>query len=378
MHAAKWVLAMVGVAVLYLALQIAVAMMGGTVLAFVEVALHGDEGAYGEALAKSAIYGNGIQVVLVAFQLIAVAVFLPWWRRMRPGSFAQRREDLAPKGASRAKTVAALLLVGIAAQFFVSGLLGLVEMFAPEAIAEYSEMMADSSTGIFVLVAAVSTAILAPINEEIVCRGIMLEYAMRAVSPWWSARERARRHAVSARAFWVANILQALAFGVLHMNLIQGSYAFALGIVEGWVFWRTGKLRYSILLHFALNASSYLVAPLAPYINMPVSYTHLDVYKRQYRGLPKPGSRVLGPDTTRWIEDPVRRGAEGPLAPLLAPYNACLAFVGHAVRVFAIDGEERARGTFLGVDGYGHALVALRDGAVGTYDAANVLSLIHI
>lgn len=268
MHAAKWILAMVGVAVLYLALQIAVAMMGGTVLAFVEVALHGDEGAYGEALAKSAIYGNGIQVVLVAFQLIAVAVFLPWWRRMRPRSFAQRREDLAPKGASRAKTVAALLLVGIAAQFFVSGLLGLVEMFAPEAIAEYSEMMADSSTGIFVLVAAVSTAILAPINEEIVCRGIMLEYAMRAVSPWWSARERARRHAVSARAFWVANILQALAFGVLHMNLIQGSYAFALGIVEGWVFWRTGKLRYSILLHFALNASSYLVAPLAPYINM--------------------------------------------------------------------------------------------------------------
>lgn len=259
---------MVGVAVLYLALQIAVAMMGGTVLAFVEVALHGDEGAYGEALAKSAIYGNGIQVVLIAFQLIAVAVFLPWWRRMRPGSFAQRREDLAPKGASRAKKVAALLLVGIAAQFFVSGLLGLVEMFAPEAIAEYSEMMADSSTGIFVLVAAVSTAILAPINEEIVCRGIMLEYAMRAVSPWWSARERARRHAVSARAFWVANILQALAFGVLHMNLIQGSYAFALGIVEGWVFWRTGKLRYSILLHFALNASSYLVAPLAPYINM--------------------------------------------------------------------------------------------------------------
>lgn len=100
----------------------------------------------------------------------------------------------------------------------------------------------------------------------------------------------------------------------------------------------------------------------------------MDAYGQSgaYRGLPKPGSRVLGPDTTRWIEDPVRGDGEGPLAPLLAPYNACLAFVGHAVRVFAIDGEERARGTFLGVDGYGHALVALQDGAVGTYDAANV------
>ena len=70
------------------------------------------------------------------------------------------------------------------------------------------------------------------------------------------------------RAFWVANVLQALAFGVLHMNIIQGSYAFALGILQGWVFWRTGKLGYAMLLHFALNASSYLVAPLAPMVNV--------------------------------------------------------------------------------------------------------------
>lgn len=91
-----------------------------------------------------------------------------------------------------------------------------------------------------------------------------------------------------------------------------------------------------------------------------------------YQGLPKPGNRVLGAEVARWIEDPVRGGAEGPLAPLLAPYNACLTFVGDTVRVFAIDGEERAQGTFLGVDGYGHALVALQDGRVGTYDAVDV------
>lgn len=91
-----------------------------------------------------------------------------------------------------------------------------------------------------------------------------------------------------------------------------------------------------------------------------------------YRGLPRPGAHVSGEDTDRWIEDPVRGGAEGPLAPLLAPYNASLAFVGEQVRVFAIDGEERAQGTFLGVDGYGHALVAQLDGSVGTYDAVDV------
>ena len=77
-------------------------------------------------------------------------------------------------------------------------------------------------------------------------------------------------------------------------------------------------------------------------------------------------------DMRHWIKDPVRGGAEGPLAPLLAPYNASLAFVGERVRIIALDGDERARGLFLGVDGYGHALVAHEDGTVDTYDSADV------
>ncbi|MDO5364006.1 MAG: CPBP family intramembrane metalloprotease, partial [Collinsella sp.] len=138
----------------------------------------------------------------------------------------------------------------------------------PEAMAEYSELMEDTSVGVFAIVSALSIAVLAPINEEIVCRGVMFEYAMRAMSPGWNAIDGARYRAVSARAFWIANELQALAFGVLHMNLIQGGYAFALGVLEGWVFWRTGKLRYAMLLHFALNASSYLVEPLYPLLSV--------------------------------------------------------------------------------------------------------------
>lgn len=99
----------------------------------------------------------------------------------------------------------------------------------------------------------------------------------------------------------------------------------------------------------------------------------MDAYGQSgaYLGLPKPGTRVYGPDTAHWIDDPVRGGAEGPLAPLLAPYNASLAFVGEQVRVFDLDGDERSQGTFLGVDGYGHALIAHQDGTVGTYDAAS-------
>lgn len=256
-HFLKWTLAMFGVFALYLLLQVVMATIGATALVAVDLIAGGGD----------ALYDNGLQVVVVASQLLAVAVFLPWWRRVRRGSFGERRKAMARNAVPVARTAAALLLVGFAAQFFVSGLLGFVELLFPEMMAEYAELMEDAAVGVFAMLQMVSTAILAPINEEIVCRGVMLEYALRAVSPGWESRDRARRLPVSARAFWIANILQALAFGVLHMNIIQGGYAFALGVLQGWVFWRTGRLGYAMLLHFALNASSYLVEPLAPALN---------------------------------------------------------------------------------------------------------------
>lgn len=260
----KWMLALAFVFAIYMFIQVVVAGFGGTVIGVIAALASGDS----ESFMEGAALDNAILMLGVAAQLVVIAVFLPWWRRMRPGSFIARRDQAAPEGVSVVKSLAILLLVGVSAQLLVGCLLGFVEMLFPEAMAEYSELMEDTSVGVFAIVSALSIAVLAPINEEIVCRGVMLECAMRAMSPGWNAADGARYRAVSARAFWIANTLQALAFGVLHMNLIQGSYAFALGIVEGWVFWRTGKLRYSILLHFALNASSYLVAPLAPYINM--------------------------------------------------------------------------------------------------------------
>ena len=57
--------------------------------------------------------------------------------------------------------------------------------------------------------------------------------------------------------------MQALLFGLMHGNIVQGLYTFATGLVLGFLYWRLGDLRYPILLHFGLNASSYLVDPLS-------------------------------------------------------------------------------------------------------------------
>ena len=259
----KWLLAMVGVFGAYMLIQVMTIGLGSVVVGVAAALSTGDY----ESFVESPAFSNMVLGLSVVAQLAIIAVFLPMWRRMRPGSFIARRDQAAPEGVSVVKSLAILLLVGVSAQFFVGGLLGVVELLFPEAMAEYSELMEDSSVGVFAVISALSIAVLAPINEEIACRGVMFEYAMRAMSPGWNAADGARYRAVSARAFWIANTLQALAFGALHMNLIQGSYAFVLGVLEGWVFWRTGRLRYPIILHFAMNASSYLVEPLAPMVN---------------------------------------------------------------------------------------------------------------
>ena len=56
--------------------------------------------------------------------------------------------------------------------------------------------------------------------------------------------------------------LQAAIFGFMHINWVPGCYAGGAGLIFGWVLVTTGKLRYTILLHFAFNAGSYLMGLL--------------------------------------------------------------------------------------------------------------------
>ena len=101
----------------------------------------------------------------------------------------------------------------------------------------------------------------APIAEEAICRGVALEFCLRATCP--EPCPAARGDVPTAR-FWAANVAQALIFAVMHLNIIQGAYALALGLLLGWIVRRTGRLRYAALLHMAVNASSELMDVLDP------------------------------------------------------------------------------------------------------------------
>ena len=56
-------------------------------------------------------------------------------------------------------------------------------------------------------------------------------------------------------------VVSALAFGLFHGNLSQFFYAFFLGLLFGYVYLRSGRLRYTIALHVGINSLGSLIGP---------------------------------------------------------------------------------------------------------------------
>lgn len=63
-------------------------------------------------------------------------------------------------------------------------------------------------------------------------------------------------------AFWIVNVIQAFLFALAHLNLIQGSYAFLMGLLSGWLVMKYHSLWSGILLHMILNFTGTLLPQL--------------------------------------------------------------------------------------------------------------------
>lgn len=95
---------------------------------------------------------------------------------------------------------------------------------------------------IAVFLAVVSVTLFAAVLEELLFRGL----TQKPLSYILGERK--------------AILLASLLFGIFHLNLFQGGYAFLLGIFLGFVYSRTQNILYSIFLHFAFNGLSVFLA----------------------------------------------------------------------------------------------------------------------
>ena len=91
------------------------------------------------------------------------------------------------------------------------------------------------------LLGAFTISILAPLLEEVMFRGAIQGYIIRKL-----------------RTPWVAIVVASLVFGLFHMNPIQVVYATLLGVVFGWIYYRTGSLMSVIVGHVLNNSIATL------------------------------------------------------------------------------------------------------------------------
>lgn len=91
----------------------------------------------------------------------------------------------------------------------------------------------------------ISLAFLGPLLEEVLFRGAIQGLLMRFFGRPWPAI-----------------IVAALVFGVFHMNPVQIVYATLLGIVFGWIYYRTGSLM-SVIVGHVLNNSLAVATTVA-------------------------------------------------------------------------------------------------------------------
>ncbi len=100
------------------------------------------------------------------------------------------------------------------------------------------EAMTAESSWIQVIVLAV----LAPLFEEFVFRKQLID--------------RISRYGEKTAIFF-----SGLTFGLFHANLFQFFYAFGLGVLFAYIYTRTRRLRYTVILHMCVNFLGSVVAP---------------------------------------------------------------------------------------------------------------------
>lgn len=156
------------------------------------------------------------------------------------------------QGVDRRHFVAAALM-GYGMQIVTTLIMVLVNVLLPSVMEEYNTLVDSSGITTYGLMWVISTLVLPPLVEEAGFRGLGLTYLERAGVP-----------------FAAANIVQALAFGIFHMNLTQGIYTFVLGLALGYVTHRSGSIAPAMLMHLVYNLMgtlgsdliySYLPAP---------------------------------------------------------------------------------------------------------------------
>ena len=132
------------------------------------------------------------------------------------------------------------------------------------AMPDWLEKTLESMTGGRFWVNFLCVSIFAPIFEEWLCRGMVLRGLLNCRRPDGSR---------GLKPLW-AIVISAAFFAAIHGNPWQAVPAFALGLLFGYVYYRTGSLRLTMLMHFTNNT---LALAMSQFADLDSADTWMDV-----------------------------------------------------------------------------------------------------
>lgn len=192
----------------------------------------------------------GFNLILISMiNLILIAGMGSWYyfiRKRRDVSPVDYRKILSPK------TVGCLAALAFFAQFVCSIVMAVMAFVFPDVFKEYQKLMEGVDINVLPAWATLFiVAVWAPLAEEIVFRAMIFRTLRRGF------------------VFWPAAVLSGIAFGVYHMNLIQGVYASLIGILLAYIYEKTNSLLGVYLFHLSFNLMNYGISYIQQQAGLP-------------------------------------------------------------------------------------------------------------
>lgn len=183
---------------------------------------------FNDIIGNASVYGLFLNVPAVVPALI-----WGWWRigGRFPAAIGLRRTS--------SKALAAMIPLCAGSAILMSEMDNLLRAYLP-----IPNLFEDLFAGFAEkpLLFAVVVVVVAPLTEEPLFRGLLLDGFMRRNRPWKGL------------------LMTSALFALIHINPCQVVVAFPLGLVLGWAYLRTRSLWPCILGHALLNSSSILTA----------------------------------------------------------------------------------------------------------------------
>lgn len=153
------------------------------------------------------------------------------------------------------------LLMGMATVGAIIGLNLLFDLLGITTKSEAYQAVVEDQYSAYFIIGLICYGFITPIVEELLFRGIIYNYLKRFTT------------------LKMAVILSAIFFGVYHMNLVQGTYAFLMGMLLAYGYEYFGEFKIPVLIHVMSNVLAYCLTytgiAMSGFISWPVCIVFL-------------------------------------------------------------------------------------------------------